>query len=534
MPLRVVLVEDNPDDADLLRHLLAESRGEPVVVMVAETLGAGVAYLDRAPVDLLLLDLSLPDSCGLETVTRAFARAPRVPIIVLTGLDDDALGVQAIQAGAQDYLAKGQIDGTLLRRSIHYAIERHRLLAERTDDAQVFAALARVGEALMAGPHGNAVLERLCRVTAEVLGCDVTSTWVLDEAADAYAPVAANRHEELERIGALRVPRAALEPLSEASGPDRSVLRLHDALRRTLPEALVRLPDGVVADLCLTLRRGGRMIGTQVCGYRPEARDWTGVRDRIAHGLVHLAALALDNAQLVAELERSNAIKTYFAATMSHELRNTVFAIGGFSDMLVAALQRVAEPDPMRLARSIGERARESLQLIQAALEMTRSEVRPTQPDERSVALADVVEPLRRELEVLCNGRAVALEWDLAPELPPLQTDAVKLRMVLKNLIGNALKFTARGGIRVKADRSGDRLRLSVSDTGIGIPRDELPHIFEPFRQGRGGLSRRADGAGLGLYIVHRLVDLLGGTIAVDSTAGQGTTFSIELPLPPA
>jgi signal transduction histidine kinase len=533
MPLRVLLIEDNPDDADLLRELLAESRGARVALSVAETLDEGMAVLDRAPVDLLLLDLTLPDSRGLETLRRAFAHAARVPIIVLTGLEDDVLGVRAIHAGAQDYLAKGQVDGALLRRSMHYAIERHQLLAERTDDAQVFAALVRVGEALMAGLHTHAMLDRLCQVTAEVLGCEVTSTWVLDETSDAYVPAAANRSEEWDRISALRTQRAEMEPLIEASGADRSVHRLHDALRRSLPEPLVRMPEGVVADVCLTLRRGGEIVGTQVCGYRSEMREWSGVRDRIAHGLVHVAALALDNAQLVAELERSNAIKTYFAATMSHELRNTVFAIGGFSEMLVTALQRPPGPEPVRLAQVIGDRARESLHLIQAALELTRSEVRPTQPDEREMALAQAVEPLRREMEILCNGRALAIEWDLALELPPLHTDAVKLRMVLKNLISNAVKFTERGAIRVSADRAGERMRLRVSDTGIGIPAEELAHVFEPFRQAHGRLSRRAGGAGLGLYIVHRLVDLLGGTIAVDSVPGQGTTFAIELPFVP-
>jgi signal transduction histidine kinase len=533
MPLRVLLIEDNPDDADLLRENLADSRGERVALTAVETLAEGFAHLERGAADLLLLDLSLPDSQGLETVTRALAHAPRLPIIVLTGLDDDALGVQAIHAGAQDYLAKGQVNGTLLRRSMHYAIERHRLLADRTDDAQVFAALVRVGEALMAGLHTRALLDRLCQVTAEVLGCDVTSTWVLDPGADAYVPAAANTRDEWERIAARRAPRAALEPLTDAPASGSAVHRLDDRLRRRLPPSLMRMPDGVVATVCLTLRRGGEIVGTQVCGYRDGGGQWSGVRERIAHGLVHVAALALDNAQLVAELEESNAIKTYFAATMSHELRNTVFAIGGFSEMLLDALRRPGGNDPARLAQMVGDRARESLQLIQAALEMTRSEVRPLQADEHELPLSDLVDPLRHEMDSLCNGRKLAIDWDLAPEVPALRTDAVKLRMILKNLVSNAIKFTESGVVHVSAQRAGERVRLTVSDTGIGIPADELPHVFEPFRQAHGQRSRRAGGAGLGLYIVHRLVDLLGGSIAVESLPGQGTTFAVELPLVP-
>lgn len=533
MRLSVLLVEDNPDDADLLREILAEPRAERVALVAVETLREGLAALDRSPVDLLLLDLSLPDSQGLETVTRALAHPARVPIIVLTGLDDTGVGVEAIQAGAQDYLAKGQVDGALLRRSMRYAIERHRLLAERTADAQVFAALVRVGEALLAGLRTHALLDRLCHVTAEVLGCEATSTWVFDEAADAYLPAAANSRAAWEQISTLRVPSAGLEPLTRGGAAETAVHVVDRRLRRRLPESLVQMPVGVEAGVCLILRRREQVVGTLVCGYRRGAIDWTPVRERIAGGLVNVAALALDNAQLVSELEQSNAIKTYFAATMSHELRNTAFAIGGLSEMLVEALQHKAGAESERLARVIGARARESLQLIRAALEVTRSEVRPAQADDHEVSLADLIEQLRREIDLLHDGRGLAVEWYVAPEVPTVRTDAVKLRMVLKNLVGNALKFTEHGAIRVLAERAGERVRLTVSDTGIGIPAEELPHVFEPFRQAHGQVSSRAGGAGLGLYLVRRLIDLLGGTIAVESAPGRGTTFAIELPLQP-
>ncbi len=359
MPLTVLLVEDNPDDAELLRETLAEGPGERVTLRTAETLREGLEELERAPADVLLLDLSLPDSDGLETVQRARA-AGRVPIIVLTGIDDDVLGIEAIHAGAQDYLSKGDLDGALLRRSMRYAVERNRLLAA---------------------------------------------------------------------------------------------------------------------------------------------------------------------------LEESNAVKTYFAATMSHELRNTVFAIAGYSDMVLDAFERANAADVTRLARAIGTRSRESLQLIQAALEVTRSEIHASPIEGRELVLGDFLDQLRREIEVIQNGRGLPVHWQVPARLPALRTDAVKLRMILKNLVTNALKFTEQGSITVKAERAGRRVRLSVSDTGIGIPAEELPHLFEPFRQAHAQLSRGAGGAGLGLFIVRRLVELLGGTITVASTPGKGTTFAVELPV---
>lgn len=527
--ITVLLVEDNPDDADILAELLRDGGARDVHLVRVETLRDGLAQLARGGFDLVLLDLSLPDSQGLETVRRALAK-PAPPIIVLTGLEDEALGAAAVHAGAQHYLIKGRADGRTLLRDMHYAVERHRLLSERTEDARVFAALAHVGEELMAAVSRHALLDRLCQVTAETLGCDITATWLLDERGDVYRPAAANTAAEWERIRTLHVPRARLRPLV-AAGRRAAVRWLDDRLRRELPEPLVRLPGGVGTVLYLTLQRGSGIVGTQVCGYRQRGGAWNRSRERIANGLVHLAGLALDNARLVEELEESNTIKTYFAATMSHELRNTLFAIGGFGEMLGDAAGGNAEVE--RLSRAITDRTQESLQLIQAALELTRSEVRPAPPDSDPLDLAALLAELAAETDAGHQRPGVDVQWDIPANLPPLRSDPLKLRMVLKNLYTNALKFTRAGSVRVAVAATDGGVRLTVSDTGIGIDPAEIPHLFEPFRQAHGGLSRRAGGAGLGLYIVARLVDLLGGRIGVESRAGEGTTISVDLPCEP-
>lgn len=131
-PITVLLIEDNPGDALLIRRFLASAadREAPAFQLeVADRLSGGLARLSRGGVQVVLLDLSLPDSQGLETCIRAQDHAPDVPVVVLTGLDDERLALQAVQAGAQDYLIKGQIDSELLARAVRYAIERARLLA---------------------------------------------------------------------------------------------------------------------------------------------------------------------------------------------------------------------------------------------------------------------------------------------------------------------------------------------------------------------------------------------------------------------
>lgn len=131
--LRVLLIEDNPGDARLVREMLAETKGIPFKLDWADQLAKGLELLNEERVDVILLDLSLPDSSGYETLTRTMAAAPDIPIVVMTGLNDETVAVQAVRAGAQDYLLKGQADGNLLIRAIRYAIERKEATTEREE-----------------------------------------------------------------------------------------------------------------------------------------------------------------------------------------------------------------------------------------------------------------------------------------------------------------------------------------------------------------------------------------------------------------
>lgn len=128
--IRILLIEDNPADADLIQEYLGEVEGSAFSIVHAETLATGLEHLSSKETDVVLLDLSLPDSRGLETFTTLHARAPKTPIIVLSGLSDEELAVRAVHEGAQDYLVKGRVDSDLLVRAIQYGIERHRMLVE--------------------------------------------------------------------------------------------------------------------------------------------------------------------------------------------------------------------------------------------------------------------------------------------------------------------------------------------------------------------------------------------------------------------
>ncbi len=237
------------------------------------------------------------------------------------------------------------------------------------------------------------------------------------------------------------------------------------------------------------------------------------------------ARLARQRERLVDDLQRADRIKSEFVSTMSHELRTPLGVIMGFTEML-------EERDPAALALAIARikaASRELLELIEETLDLNRLESGRDVPRPEPLALPVLWAELAAEFEALPRSPTVALRWEPAPD-GTLHSDRRKVRMIVKNLVGNALKFTPVGEVVVSCTTDGDRCLLAVTDTGVGIAPDDLPLIFEMFRQVDSSDRRSYGGVGLGLHIVQRLAAQLGGQVAVESTPGAGSQFRVSLP----
>jgi signal transduction histidine kinase len=232
------------------------------------------------------------------------------------------------------------------------------------------------------------------------------------------------------------------------------------------------------------------------------------------------------------QLERANRAKSEFLANMSHELRTPLNAIIGFSELMAKqTLGPIGNELYVDYLRDIYNSGEHLLGIINDVLDMARFEAGRLQLHESEVDLCDVVERSVR----MVNGRAeeqdISISAELPDSLPWLLGDTVKLQQVIVNLLSNAVKFTPPNGrICVSGDWSDDGIIIAVRDTGVGIPRDKLDEVLEPFKQVDSGLARRHDGAGLGLPLSKSLIELHGGTFTIDSDLGKGTTVTIELP----
>ena len=181
---KVLLIEDNPGDVRLIREMLAEAGGALYDLECADRLQTGLERLAEGGIDVILLDLGLPDSQGLDTLGRVLAESLAAPavIVVLTGLDDEALAVQAVGAGAQDYLVKGQVEGNLLVRALRYAIERQRMEESLRQRNRELALLHRAGQSLTSSLDLDRVLDSVLEEVRRLLGVVACSVWLSDQA----------------------------------------------------------------------------------------------------------------------------------------------------------------------------------------------------------------------------------------------------------------------------------------------------------------------------------------------------------------
>ncbi len=505
--IEVLLVEDDDGCALLLQEQLRLFPYGSYRIRRAARLSAALCELTEEGVDLVILDLGLPDSRGLETLVRLREGASNVPIVVMTGLDDRELAIQTVQQGAQDYIVKGQMDGASLERTIRYAIERFRAQQALAEEHDLLRSLIDNIPDQVYLKDTDSRFVSVNPVTAQFFGAaspaDIIGKSDFDFFTHGLAAQFLAEEQALLRHDQQCINREAA--MTGADGQTRWVL--------TTKVPLYDHAGNITGLLGINRDITERKRTEQALRQLTEELE-----QRVSERTAELK-------QAMGRLEEHDRARAEFVANASHELKTPLASMKlAVENMLNGITGPLTERSHSYLAMLRSD-CRRLIGTVNNILDMSRADAGKMRLRRVRIPVAWFVGRAAAALQIQAEEAGLQLSVSADDGVGFVACDPGMLERVVMNVVGNAIKFTPKGGvvdITLRVDPSSlGVVIVDVADTGIGIEAEHLSRVTERYFRAGEHLS----GTGLGLAISKKLAELMDGSIWVESTEGKGSTF---------
>ena len=547
-PLHLLLVDDDDVDRMAVRRSLEANDVEARYLECAGVTPAAQA-LQADRFDCVFLDIRLPDGDGLSLLRNLRAAGDQTPVIVLTGFGDEQLAVELMKAGAADYFSKSSLRGDRLAQSLRQAI-RLRAAEEAAISARLalrrhadqLDGLARLSVELHPGASREQLAARIAERGRALLEVAVAGIVVPGPSPLHFRAAAAQAPASGEEPALPATTAALTQSDGQSDGQAVSLPVPAELPAERGPVSAAELSDqerqlagpGAAAPsrewIASTLRgrdgsEGGIFYAFDKAGGPLNEGDVA-----VSRQLAHLAGAMLENARLFGELERASRARDDLIAVVSHDLRNplNVITLGSSTlEQMLSSKENMAER-AKPIAQRIRRASRHMVTLVNDLLDASRIEAGGLQLELRSTPAVELMDEVIEAFAPLATEKDIELSRREGAS-GAVAADRGRLFQVFSNLVGNAIKFTPRGGkVSLGSTDQGATICFDVQDNGPGIPAQHLPLLFDRYWQPRDSASR--EGAGLGLFIAKGIVEAHRGAISVESGPGKGSRFTFTVP----
>jgi len=485
--IHALLIEDDPDDVLLLKDCLAEIGMGKIKLDYTDRLSKGLIQLGGGNYNVVLLDLNLPDSRGLETLNTTIKRFPKLPVVVLSGLADDVITIEAVRRGAQDYLVKGDISGPLVMRVIRYAIERKQV------EAVLRASEARYRTLVETSPNGITLAD----LDGNVILCN----------------------QQAARLHGFDNPEAMIgtHVLKLVVPGERQLAALNT--HKTLSEGRVTNAEYTM------LRKDGSQFPAEFS--TALIRNTAGTPT----GFIGITRDISERKQALEAENRLGIIKEEFLSSVANQLRTPLLSLMGFLDLLRNEDVNISEVINKFLARAAKD-ANHLLDLVNELLDFSLVESGKLALNLEYVDLHKLIEDVLESLKEQAEVKRISLNFTPMNETLAADLDPGRMRRVLTTLVENAINFSmVDGKVFVTCKLMNDTIIINVIDEGKGLSPEDSSRIFDKYYQFDHPMDPNKPGMGLGLYIAMQVVNAHRGRLTVSSQLHAGSTFTITIPV---
>ncbi len=498
-PLKIVIVEDDSGLNELIKRRLVREKYQCVQFYRAAD---ALAWLSSNSADLMLLDMVLPDSSGEDLIYKMESNSISIPFIIATGQGSESLAVKMLKRGARDYLVKNSEFLDVLPSTVEKIwreVQIEKLLARARE--QIVLQNATLSAVNDYSPDGILSVDSYDKILS--YNAALLRIWKLTE----------SRMDSFNGSDFINHASSALPPEAEFS------------------KTVASLASDSKGLIFKELAVGSNYYEVYISPVRTDHGDISGriwfFRDITAH---KKALDVLEEARI--EAENNARMRSRFFAVVSHDIKTPLNSIGGFLSLLKDSKLDETQKEYVDIAKAASSHL---LMLVNDILDFTRLEHGNIEFNYADLEVFELVHDCISPFIPASQESGTNLTFEILPSVQPvISGDSLRLRQILMNLVGNAMKFTRKGSVKLTCKPDPDSksmLLFEVADTGIGIKKEVAKFLFTPFSQADATISAKYGGSGLGLAISRQLAERMGGYIDFDSEEGKGSTFRLHIPV---